>query len=146
MQRLFLLVLFIFIVSCGRDTIYEITFIDLKGREVRITREEKPLLIYVWTGTCIGHQEDIRTINRYFSELSKKYRIVSLAVFMKPKDVKEFLKENKITPEFILLADPEGKIADLVKLVFLPTTLIFDESGKLLKSFPRFPLKKILKD
>ncbi len=146
MRRLFFLLLFLFIVSCGRDTIYDVTFIDLKGREVKIKREGKPLLLYVWTGTCIGHQEDMKLINRHFSELSEKYKVVSLAVFMKPEDVKEFLKENRITPKFILLSDPEGKITNLVKLVFLPATLLFDESGKLIKNYPRLPLKELLKD
>ncbi len=146
MARLLFSILLIFIVSCGGDSIYDITFRDLEGREVKIKREKKPLLIYVWTGTCIGHQEDMKLISKNFSELSRKYKVVSLAVFMKPDDVKEFLKENRITPKFISLADPEGKITDLVKLIFLPTTLLFDESGRLLKSFPRFPLKEFLKD
>ncbi len=145
MQKFLLLFLF-FILSCGKTIIYDLTFIDLKGREVKIEPEDKPLLLYVWTGTCIGHQEDMKLINEHFLELSKRYKVASLAVFMKPEDVKKFLEENKIDPKFILLADPEGRITSIVKLVFLPATLVFDESGELRKNYPRLPLKELLKD
>ncbi|WP_461828760.1 TlpA family protein disulfide reductase [Aquifex sp.] len=144
MQKLLLLFLLL-IFSCGKTTIYDITFVDLGGREVKIEHSGKPLLLYVWTGTCIGHQEDMRLINEHFSELSRRYKVVSLAVFMKPEDVREFLKDNGINPKFIMLADPEGKITSLVKLVFLPATLLFDESGELIRNYPRLPLKELLK-
>lgn len=142
-----LLFLFLFLIlSCGKTTIYDIAFVDLKGREVKIEKSEKPLLLYVWTGTCIGHQEDMRLMNEHFSELSKRYKVVSLAVFMKPEDVWEFLKQTQISPKFIMLADPEGRITNIVKLVFLPATLVFDESGEMKKNYPRLPLKELLRD
>ena len=145
MPKLFFLFLFL-ILSCGKTTIYDIAFVDLKGREVKIEKSEKPLLLYVWTGTCIGHQEDMRLMNEHFSELSKRYKVVSLAVFMKPEDVWEFLRQTQISPKFIMLADPEGRITNIVKLVFLPATLVFDESGEMKKNYPRLPLKELLRD
>lgn len=145
MPRLLFLFLFL-ILSCGKTTIYDIAFVDLKGREVKIEKSEKPLLLYVWTGTCIGHQEDMRLMNEHFSELSKRYKVVSLAVFMKPEDVWEFLRQTQISPKFIMLADPEGRITNIVKLVFLPATLVFDESGEMKKNYPRLPLKELLRD
>lgn len=144
MQK-FLLLFFFFLFSCGETTIYDLTLIDLKGREVKIEKSQKPLLLYVWTGTCTGHQEDIKLINEHLLELSKKYRVVSLAVFMKPEDVSKFLQENQIKPKFLLLTDPEGKITNVINLVFLPSTVVFDESGKPIKSYPRLPLKELLR-
>ena len=145
-MRKFLFLFLFLILSCGKTTIYDLTFIDLKGREVKIEPGDKPLLLYVWTGTCIGHQEDMKLISEHFLEFSKRYKVVSLAVFMKPEDVKKFLEENRINPKFILLTDPDGRITNIVKLVFLPATLVFDESGKLRKNYPRLPLKELFKD
>ena len=145
MKKTFLFLFLLFVFSCGEKTVYDLTFTDPSGREVKIKPEKKPLLLYVWTGTCTGHQEDMKLMNEHFSELSERYKIISLAVFMKPEDVKVFLKQSGLKPKFLLLTDPQGKITSLVKLIFLPATLLFDSSGKLIGNYPRLPLEKLLK-
>jgi len=142
----FLIFLIFLLLSCQKErTIYDITFTDLQGNKVKIQKPEgKKLLLYVWTGTCTGHTEDMKLINKHYGELSKRYEIVSLAVFMTPQDVKEVLKRYKIKPRFTVLTDPQGKVTDLVKLVFLPSTMIFGEGGNLLKNYPRLPLKELI--
>ncbi len=143
MLRLFFLLLLLTF-SCTGKTVYDLSFIDLKGRQVRIARTDKPLLLYVWTGTCTGHQEDMSIMNAKYEALSERYRIVSLAVFMKPSDVKTFLRQSGLKPKFVLLTDPQGNITSIVKLIFLPASLIFDPSGKLLGNYPRLPLNELL--
>jgi len=145
MRYLFFL-FFLLILSCQKEkTVYDITFVDLQGNKVKIERpEDKKLLLYVWTGTCTGHTEDMKLINKHYEKLSKKYEIVSLAVFMTPQDIKKVLNQYGIKPKFKVLADPQGNLTDLVKLVFLPSTMIFNEDGKLLKNYPRFPLRDLV--
>ncbi len=145
MLKVFILFLFL-LFSCGKKTVYDLSFYDLNGREVKIKNGEKPLLLYVWTGTCIGHQEDMKRLNEYYEKLVKRYKVVSLAVFMKTEDVGEFLKESNIKPKFLILTDPTGNLTSIVKLVFLPATLVFEPSGELKGNYPRLPLSKLLKD
>ena len=138
----FLLILF----SCSERNIYNTKFLNLKGEEVLIKRGKKTLLVYVWTGTCIGHTEDLKELVKNYDSISRKYRVISVAVFMKPEDVKEFLKENKIKTQFPMLSDPKGNLSDVVKLVFLPSTIIFNEEGKPVKIYPRLPLNVLLEN
>ncbi len=142
-MRYFLL-FFLIILSCSGGTVYDIKFLNISGNFVKIKRSEKKLLLYVWSGTCTGHTEDLKTLNKVYDELKKKYNIVSVAVFMTPGDIKELLKKEKINPKYPILADPKGKLTEKVKLIFLPATLIFDKEGKLLKNLPRLPLNRIL--
>lgn len=142
----FLVFLLLFIISCQAErTIYNINFVDLKGNPARMEKPvNKKLLLYVWTGTCTGHTDDIKVINENYEKLSQKYEVVSLAVFMTPQDVLKVLKDYGIKPKFKVLVDPKGNITELVKLVFLPSTMIFNEEGELVKEYPRFPLKELI--
>ncbi|GAB6065367.1 hypothetical protein JCM9492_04590 [Aquifex pyrophilus] len=139
----YLFIFFLLLISCSQETIYDINFFNLSGNPVKIKRENKKLLLYVWSGTCTGHTEDLRILNEVYKKLSERYNVVSVAVFMTPKDVRDFLKKEGINPRYPILSDPKGKLTEQVKLIFLPATLIFDESGKLLGNFPRLPLEKL---
>ena len=138
----FLLILF----SCSERNIYNTKFLNLKNEEVLIKKGNKPLLIYVWTGTCIGHTEDLKELAERYDLVSKKYRVFSVAVFMNPEDIKEFLRENKLEIPFPILSDPKGNLSEIIKLVFLPSTIIFSKDGKPEKIYPRLPLKVLLEN
>ncbi|HIP42589.1 MAG TPA: redoxin domain-containing protein [Aquifex aeolicus] len=109
-----------------------------------MSSQEKRLLLYVWSGTCIGHTEDLKVLNSNYEKLTKDYHIVSVAIFMTPEGVKEFLQKVEINPKFPILADPKGNLTEIEKLIFLPATLIFDSEGKLLNNYPRFPLQRLM--
>ena len=144
MIRVLLFFIFLILFSCKEKTIYDLTFLDLSGKAVRISSKGKKLLLYVWSGTCIGHTEDLKVLNSEYEKLTKDYHVVSVAVFMTPEGVKEFVQKVKIKPRFPILADPKGNLTEIERLIFLPATLIFTPEGKLLNNYPRFPLQRLI--
>ena len=134
-----LLILFVlFLVSCRGGGVYDLVLKDMEGRDFRLSRYEgKKFVVYVWSGTCIGHVEDLKRL----SELAPKMDVplVSVAVMMDVEDVKEVLRENNIKPSYPVLADPKGRFADEVTLIFLPSTIIFDEEGRVVENYPKLP-------
>lgn len=145
MIKIFFFFIFLIFSSCKEKKIYDLTFLDLSGRAVKINSQSEKLLLYVWSGTCIGHTEDLKVLNSNYEKLIKDYHVVSIAVFMTPEGIKEFLQKKKIKPRFPVLADPKGNLTEIEKLIFLPATLIFTPEGKLLNNYPRFPLQRLIR-
>jgi len=58
---------------------------------------------------------------------------------MSPGDVESFLRKVELDPDYPILADEKGEFAQKVTLVFLPATLVFDEEGRLVESYPGLP-------
>ena len=130
----------LFLVSCSQESIYDLKLKALDGSEFSLSAfKGRPFALYVWSGTCIGHIEDLKFIQSNYKDISSRIPLVSVAIMMDEEDIKKVLKENSIEPSFPLLADPTGKISEMVVLVFLPSTLIFNETGELIKSYPKFP-------
>lgn len=131
--------LFIFLASCS-ESVYDLKFKDLSGKEVSLYKYRgKKLVVYVWSGTCIGHTEDLKRLVEIYPELKKESELISIAVMMDTEDAEEVLKANGIEPNYPVLADPKGVFADKVTLIFLPATIIFDETGNMVENFPRLP-------
>ncbi len=133
-----LLLLIFFLVSCGGGGVYDLILKDIEGKDFKLASYKgKKFVVYVWSGTCIGHVEDLKRL----SELAPKMDvpIVSVAVMMDVGDVKEVLKENNMEPSYPVLADPKGRFADKVTLIFLPSTIIFDEEGSVIENYPKLP-------
>lgn len=144
MIKALLFFIFLILLSCKEETIYDLTFFDLSGRAVKIGSQGNKLLLYVWSGTCIGHTEDLKVLNSNYEKLTKDYLVVSVAVFMTSEGIKEFLQKVKIEPRFPILADPKGNLTEIEKLIFLPATLVFTPEEKLLNNYPRFPLQRLM--
>ncbi len=143
-MRKFLLIFLVFLISCSERGIYELRFESLEGKTYSLEEfRGKKFLIYVWSGTCIGHIEDLKTINRLYPDLKDKIPIVSVAIMMDVEDIKEVLNSNGIDPRFPILADPKGELADRITLIFLPSTLLIDEKGQVVENYPKFPEKLI---
>jgi len=128
-----LLLLFFLLTACGGQSL---TLYDLSGREVKLPSSEKPLLLYVWSGTCVGHGEDLKRLSELYPKLSEKYEVYAVAVFMKPEDALAYLKKEGIEPSYPLLVDPTGRLEERFKLLYLPATLIL-EGGELKAMNPR---------
>lgn len=130
--RLFFTLLLLF--SCTQQSLPGIKVRDLEGRTVYLTElKGKKTLIYVWSKTCAGHSRDLRELNRL---VGGEYRIVSYAVAMDVEDVKRSYKELGIEPRFITLVDTEVKFNEYFPITFLPSTYLFDERGRFVRSVP----------
>ncbi|WP_457601108.1 TlpA disulfide reductase family protein [Hydrogenivirga sp.] len=130
--------LFLLLISCGRSELYDLSLRGLDGREFSFSRfKGREFVVYVWSGTCIGHVEDLKELNRIYPEL--KVPVVSVAIMMDVDDVKEVLRKNGIEPGYPVLADPRGEFADMVTLVFLPATIVFNDKGEVVENYPKLP-------
>ncbi|HHJ63655.1 MAG TPA: TlpA family protein disulfide reductase [Aquifex aeolicus] len=134
-----LLVLFLMLTSCT-ESVHEVKLRDTSGRSVPLSQfRGKPLVVYVWSGTCIGHTEDLRELVKLYPKVRERAELISVAVMMSPGDVESFLRKVELDPDYPILADEKGEFAQKVTLVFLPATLIFDEEGRLVESYPGLP-------
>jgi len=134
-----LIVLFLMLTSCT-ESIHEVKLRDTSGRSVPLSQfRGKPLVVYVWSGTCIGHTEDLKELVKLYPEIRRRAELISVAVMMSPGDVRSFLRRVGLDPGYPVLADEKGEFAQKVTLVFLPATLVFDREGRLLESYPGLP-------
>lgn len=141
MKRLFVLILS-FLLSCSGHSLYSIKVKDLSGKEVSLKAYEgQDLILYVWSGTCIGHTKDLRRLVDIYPELKGDKKLISVAIMMDYEDVKQVLKENGIEPNYPVYADPKGELAREVKLLFLPATIFVNGKGEIVGNYPRLPEK-----
>ena len=140
MFRLLLFLALLVSLSCSEGDIYSVQLETLKGEKTNLSEYKgKRMLLYLWTGTCLGHVNDMRDINSFREKLSLP--VVSVALMMRPEDIEEVLKKNNLRPYFPIYADPRGSIADLITLEFLPTTVLISEEGKVISMIPGFSLR-----
>ena len=136
-MRLFVLVL-LFLFSCSHRTPLDTELEGGKRLKDFVRRDY--LLVYVWSGSCLGHFNDLKTLSGKYPSLENKgYSIISVALFMKGEEALEILKDKGINPPFPVVGDPKGNLAQEVKMIFLPATLIFSKEGVLIENHPRLP-------
>jgi len=134
--RVFFLLPLFLLLSCSRDTLPRVQVRDLEGRGVYLSDlKGRPIILYVWSRTCAGHSEHLKKLNRLVEE-KKEYLIISYAVAMEPEDVLKSYRELNIEPRFLTLVDTEVRFNDHFPITFLPSTFIFDERGRFVRSSP----------
>ena len=140
------LFLSVLVLSCG-GTVYDIRLKDLEGREVALEdfKDKNGLVVYVWSGTCVGHTEDLKELESIYAKVHGRVAIVTIAVMMDPEDVRKFLRDENIKPSFPVLADPKGEFARKVTLLFLPATIFIDGDGNVKENMPRLAKDLIFK-
>ncbi|MEN3034378.1 MAG: TlpA disulfide reductase family protein [Aquificaceae bacterium] len=145
LKRKFWLTLKVFILlgifSC-QNALPRIKVRDLQGTELYLNSlRGKPVILYVWSRTCVGHERHLKELQRIAKERKDIY-IVSYAVAMDIKDVKSSYEEMKIqNPEFITLVDTPVKLNEFYTIEFLPSTFTFDKDGKLKSIKPGLSFK-----
>lgn len=127
-------------VSCTqREVIPPLSLETLDGSKVSLNQlKGKKLILYVWSRTCAGHSEQLKLLNE-LSEKRKDLYIISYAVAMVREDVVKSYRDIGISPKFLTVLDPEVKFNEYYRIVFLPSTYLFDERGKLIKVYPGLP-------
>ncbi|MFN3976678.1 MAG: TlpA family protein disulfide reductase [Aquificaceae bacterium] len=131
-----LLFLSLLLLSCSGDTLPKIEVKTLEGKRVYLSDYRgKKVLLYVWSRTCAGHSKDLGRLNQ-LTEEKRDYTIISYAVAMDVQDVISSYKELKLEPRFITLVDTEVRLNDSFPITFLPSTYIFDEKGRFIRSYP----------
>ncbi len=100
-------------------------------------------VVYVdfWASWCIPCKKSFPWMN----EMHQKYKdqglkIIAVNVDENSADAEKFLADTPA--EFMILRDPEGKLAKQYKLVGMPTSLLFDTQGKLVTRHVGFKTSK----
>ncbi len=130
----------LFLFSCNqRELIPPITVQTIDDGKLNLrSLKGKKVVLYVWSKTCVGHSKDLKLLDQISKERKDLY-VISYAVAMVKEDVIKSYKEIDIEPSFITALDPEVKLNDYYRIVFLPSTFIFDERGMLIGSYPGLP-------
>ncbi len=134
------LISFILLVFSCTETIHDLTLRDINGRDIPLSfYRGKTLVIYVWSGTCVGHTEDLKRLTVIFPHLKGKVNLITVALMMAGGEVKKVLRENGIEPPYPVLVDPEGDLAKRVTILFLPATIVFNGKGVPVENIPGLP-------
>jgi cytochrome oxidase Cu insertion factor (SCO1/SenC/PrrC family) len=127
-------------VSCTqREVVPPLSLETLDGSKVSLNQfKGKKVVLYVWSRTCVGHSEQLKLLNE-LAEKRKDLYIISYAVAMVREDVVKSYRDIGISPKFITVLDPEVKFNEYYRIVFLPSTYLFDEKGRFIKVYPGLP-------
>jgi peroxiredoxin len=107
------------------------TLKNLAGEEINLKDYRgKKVMLNFWATWCPPCKEEMRAMEKFYKENSKEVEI--LAVNLDPQNnVKGFVEENELT--FPILLDEEGSTQQTYSVISIPTTLIIDEQGLILK-------------
>jgi cytochrome c biogenesis protein CcmG, thiol:disulfide interchange protein DsbE len=89
------------------------------------------ILLNVWATWCGPCRYEIPELQKLHDEYGKRgFKVVGVSVDEgDPAEVKQFAADQKMTYPVVL--DPEGRIANLLQTMVLPTTVLIDRSGKI---------------
>jgi peroxiredoxin len=104
---------------------------NLAGEEVSLKDYRgKKVMVNFWATWCPPCKEEMPAMEKFYKKNSKEVEI--LAVNLDPQNnVKGFVEEKGLT--FPILLDEEGSTQQTYSVISIPTTLILDEQGLILK-------------
>lgn len=133
----FLLFFLAIILSCSDQSVYNVVLQNEKGELVKLSSLGKEgIVLYLWTGTCIGHTRDLKRLSTLYKKGILTKRVIPVALFMESKEASAIKEKNSISELVPFYADPKGNLAEFIKIVFLPSTILIDEKGKVRGSYP----------
>jgi len=136
-MKISILILFLLLISCSQQGIYDVEVLDKEGKAVKIGNlRSNGIVLYLWTGTCIGHTKDLRRLGELYSEGKIIRKVISVAIMMEPEDAQKVFREKGIPSSVPLYADPKGNLAEVISITFLPSTIIFDKKGRVIGNYP----------
>lgn len=90
--------------------------------------DNKPIILHFWATWCPICKLEASNIE----EISKSYKVITIAVNSKQKDIKNYLKNNNLN--FRVINDNDNKISKDFNVSVFPTTLIYDKDKNLVFS------------
>ena len=132
----FFLIFSILILGCEKIDVPNLTLRELNGKRINLRELKRPLMLYIWTGTCTGHTRDLRYLNK---NGFGKFNIVSLSFMMTREDLLKTLKGIGVygSRRITFLYDERGEISKYLNLYTLPMAFLYDKRGKLIKVLVR---------
>jgi thiol-disulfide isomerase/thioredoxin len=104
----------------------------LDGSPFDLTAEKgNVVLLNVWATWCGPCRFEIPELKKLHDEFSPRgFKVVGVSVDEgDPAEVKQFVTDQKMNYPVVL--DPEGRIANLLQTMVLPTTVLIGRDGKI---------------
>ncbi len=111
----------------------DFTLPDLDGAEVSLKQfRGKVILLNFWATWCPPCKAEMPSMNK-LNQMFKDKGLVVIAISSdrSKKQVKRFLKKTPVS--FTILYDPKNKISNIYKVFALPTSLVIDRDGTIVK-------------
>jgi thiol-disulfide isomerase/thioredoxin len=109
---------------------YSATWLDGSKFDLAAKRDKVVLLNVwaTWCGPCRFEIPELETLHKKYGP--KGFEVIGVSVDEgTPDAVKEFVAEQKMT--YPVALDPEGKLAALLQVSVLPTSVLLDRTGKI---------------
>jgi len=92
-------------------------------------KQDKPTLINFWASWCEPCQVEAPDLKRVYEEYKGQFNLYSVNITNKDtlNDAKSFVKQYDLP--FPVLLDKAGKVTDLYRVSFYPTSFIIDRNG-----------------
>lgn len=105
---------------------------NLDGSEFDLqAKKGTVLLVNLWATWCGPCRYEIPELEKLHAKYSKQgFSVVGISVDENPQAVTEFLNARPI--QYPIVLDPEGKMAGLLNVSVLPTSVIVDRSGRMI--------------
>ena len=89
------------------------------------------VLVNVWATWCGPCRYEIPELQKLYDHYGKRgFKVVGVSVDEgDAKDVRQFVAEQKMT--YPVAVDPDGRIANLLQTMVLPTSVLLDRGGKI---------------
>ena len=119
---------------------------DLQGDVFRLSNQKgKPVLIFFGTTWCPSCRAELPFYKEIYETYAKRGLEVIYINIMEPREkVAKFAKANSLP--FKILLDEDGEVATNYSVVGVPTLVLIDKDGKIIKvthSTADLPLKKL---
>ncbi len=109
----------------------DLTLLDLEGNSVSLSEYNgKVVLVNIWAFWCTSCRIELVNLQKYYQKHRKQnFEIVGIEVGNEVEDIAYHVNRFKLT--FPIWQDT-GKIApDAFKMVYLPSSYVIDESGRI---------------
>ncbi|MBL6690635.1 MAG: TlpA family protein disulfide reductase [Pseudomonadales bacterium] len=80
-----------------------------------------------WCGPCKVSFPDMHALQEEFGE--EQFQVVAVSVDSNPEDARRFVR--RFEPNFLVLSDPEGAIAERFNIPAMPTSFLIDQQGNI---------------
>lgn len=132
--KVLLLVVSIFLVlGFGKTALAgEIILNDLGGQAVNLSSYQgKPVILFFWTTWCPYCRQELKILNQRYSVMAKEgIVILGVNVGESENKVQRFFKDYQ--PNFKMLLDKSGLLADKYDLMGVPTYVFLDKTGQVI--------------
>lgn len=139
-RALLLMALICLVLGFGKEALAgDIILNDLGGQAVDLSSYRgKPVILFFWTSWCPYCREELRTLNQRYSVMTQE-GIIIFGVNVNEPDYKVQRFFESYLPNFKILLDKYGLLANKYNLIGVPTYIFLDKTGQVVSRSHSLP-------